>query len=280
MRYAEFTWRSKDGTRMFGCEWKPAEDKKQVKAVIGIVHGMGEHTGFYTHVAESFTAEGYAVLAFDQRGHGLTEGKRGDSPNYEALLEGVEFLLAEMDRRHPDLAKFLYGHSMGGNVTLNYLLKQKPKITGAVVAGPWLKLVFKPPPLSEFIGWIAEQTSPGHTNVYSLAARRGTSDPEMIRRYVEDPLRHGRITPRFFLGVQRAGLWALAHAEELEVPLLLLHGGDDRITSSKASRQFALRAGSLCTYREWAGFRHELHNELGRKEVFDFVFRWLLESLK
>jgi alpha-beta hydrolase superfamily lysophospholipase len=274
MRYAEFAWRSKDGTRMFGCEWKPT-DKKQIKAVIGIVHGMGEHTGFYTHVAESFTAEGYAVLSFDQRGHGLTEGKRGDSPHYGALLESVDLLLAEMNRRHPELPKFLYGHSMGGNVTLNHILRQKPELTGAVVVGPWLKLVFKPPPLSDLIGWIVERTSPRDTNVYPLAAKRGTSDPEMIRRFVEDPLRHGRITSRFFLGVQLAGLWALAHAGELTVPLLLLHGGDDRITSIKASRQFAIRAGTLCTFREWPGFRHDLHNELGRKEVFDFVLRWL-----
>ncbi|WP_373231758.1 lysophospholipase [Cohnella sp.] len=278
MTYMEFEWRYIDGTRMFGCEWKPAGER-YIKATIVIVHGMGEHTGLYAHVAETLTADGYAVFAFDQRGHGRTEGKRGDIRYYEALLDGVDFLLAEVDRRYPDLPRFLYGHSMGGNVTINYLLKRKSKLTGAIVTGPWLKIV--PKGVSRHLAErILKRIYPRNRNTRPLTTDQVTSDSEMIRNNIEkDTLCHGKVTARFFINVQRAGLWALAQAKELSVPLLLLHGGDDRITCIKASRQFAERACSLCTFQEWPGLRHELHNELGREDVFAAVIQWLNELL-
>lgn len=278
MTYMEFEWRYVDGTRMFGCEWKPASERN-IKATIVIVHGMGEHTGLYAHVAKTLTADGYAVFAFDQRGHGRTEGKRGDIRYYEALLDGVDFLLAEVDRRYPDLPRFLYGHSMGGNVTINYLLKRKSKLTGAIVTGPWLKLEFKG--VTRLLAErILKRIYPRNSNTRTLATDHVTSDPEMNRNDIEkDPLCHGKVTARFFINVQWAGFWALAQARELSVPMLVLHGGDDRITSIKASRQFAERACSLCTFQECPGFRHELHNELGWEDVLATVLQWLNERL-
>ena len=274
MLYTERDWQSGDGTRMFGCEWMP-EVGRPVKAVVGIVHGMGEHAGRYAHVAEELTSAGYAVLSFDQRGHGRTEGKRGHAPRYGTLLEGVDWLLAEAARSYPQLPRLLYGHSMGGNVAINYILRRKPLLAGAVITGPWLKLAFQPPRLQVVIGRIVERLYPRFTNARPMVAEHLTSDPEMVRRSVDDPLGHGAIPAAFFCGVQRAGLWAIAHASELAVPLLRLHGGSDKVTSINASRKFAEEAGALCEFREWPGYRHELHNELGRGEVFAAVVNWM-----
>jgi alpha-beta hydrolase superfamily lysophospholipase len=276
MNWEEFEWRCKDGTRMYACEWKPAG---QPKAVIGIVHGMGEHAVRYSHVAEMLNAEGYAVLTFDQRGHGRTEGKRGHVASYEELLEGVDLMVGEMGRRHPQLPLFLFGHSMGGNVTINYLLKRKPGLTGAIISGPWLKLAFQPSQLkvisARLIAWIV----PKFTESRPMQGDHLTSDPVMLKRYREDPLGHGSITARFFTSVRRAGLWALAYASELTVPTLLMHGGSDQVTSIQASRQFAEKAGKLCEFMEWPGFKHELHNELKREEVFSVMRSWLRERI-
>ncbi|TVX95343.1 lysophospholipase [Cohnella terricola] len=263
---------------MHGCEWTP-DERVTVPAVICLVHGMGEHMGRYAHVADMMTAEGYAVFGFDQRGHGRTEGKRGHTPNYESLLEGVDIMLAEAKRKYPGIPLFLFGHSMGGNVTLNYLLRRHPDIRGAIVTGPWLKLAFKPPSLQAIVGRIVEKIYPGYTNRRPLAAESLTTDPTMIQRYISDPLGHGQITARFFFGVQQAGIWALENARELKVPLLLMHGGDDKVTSLQASKQFAERAGALVTWREWPDFKHELHNETRREEVFDVIRDWLAERL-
>ncbi|TVY10546.1 alpha/beta hydrolase [Paenibacillus cremeus] len=274
MKYAEFSWQSTDGARMFGCEWRP-EEEQGLKAVVIIVHGMGEHSGRYSHVADALTSEGYAVLSYDQRGHGRTEGKRGHIPSYDALLESLDVLFEEAKRRYPALQRFILGHSMGGNVTLNYILRRKPEISGAIVTAPWLKLAFQPPQLQVWIGRIAEQIYPSFTNHRPMAAEQLTSDPEMIRRYAEDPLGHGQITFRFFFSMQRAAQWAMANAGQLSIPLLLLHGGNDKVTSIDATRQFAYEAGALCSFREWPGYRHELHNELEREHVIAYLLEWL-----
>lgn len=273
-------WVCLDGTRMYACEWN-ANHRADAKAVIGIVHGMGEHTGRYSHVAEKLNAAGYTVMGFDQRGHGRTNGKRGHVHTYEALLEGIDMMIAEAYRKYPDVPFFLYGHSMGGNVTLNYLLKRQPSIAGAIVTGPWLKLAFKPPSLQATIGKVIEKIYPKYTNNRPIVAESLTTDPEMIEKYISDPLGHGQITARFFFSVQRAGKWALEHAEDLTVPLLLMHGGDDKVTSFQASRQFVRSAGpgKSIHWQEWPGLKHELHNESRREEVFTVILEWLEKQI-
>lgn len=279
MKERQFELRCKDGSRRYAAEWEP-DERRDLRGVIALVHGMGEHIGRYRHVAEMFTHAGYAVFGFDQAGHGMTEGKRGHTKSYEALLDGVGAMLAEAEKRYPGTPLFLYGHSMGGNVTLNYVLRRKPDITGVIVTGPWLRLAFNPPPLQLIIARIVNRLFPAYTNDRPMVGDHLTSDPEMIRRYQEDPLGHGSITARFFLSVQAAGLWAIKHASEWRAPLLLMHGGTDKVTSILASKQFADAVGSRCTFMEWPGLKHELHNELDREEVFDVMRDWLEDRLE
>ncbi|MEK0317041.1 alpha/beta hydrolase [Cohnella sp. 56] len=281
MTYQPISWKLSDGTLMAAGEWKAADARAVAPAaVVLLVHGMGEHMGRYDHVAAMLNEAGYAALGFDQRGHGRTAGKRGHTPSYEALLEGVDRLFAEAASRYPGVPVVLYGHSMGGNVALNYLLRRKPDVACAVIGSPWLRLAFAPPQAQVVLGRLVERLYPGFTNKRPMNADHLTSDPQMVERYRTDPLGHGNITARFFFGVQRAGLWAIQHAGELSVPTLLMHGDDDRVTSIAASRQFAERAGSLCVYREWHGYKHELHNELERAEVLTVVRDWIAERLE
>lgn len=279
MKERLFELRCKDGSRRYAAEWEP-EEERAIPAVIALVHGMGEHIGRYRHVAEMFTGAGYAVFGFDQVGHGMTEGKRGHTKSYPALLDGVDAMLAEVKQRFPAAPVFLYGHSMGGNVALNYVLRRKPAIAGAIVTGPWLRLAFNPPPLQLIVARVVNRLFPAYTNDRPMVGDHLTSDPVMVKRYQEDPLGHGAITARFFLSVQSAGLWALKHAGAWRVPLLLMHGGSDKVTSILASRQFADSAGSACTFMEWPGLKHELHNELDREEVFDVMRDWLEERIE
>ncbi len=278
MAFKELAWTCEDGTQMYACAWEP-ERRDAAKAVVGLVHGMGEHMGRYGHVADMLAAEGYAVIGFDQRGHGRTEGKRGHAPTYEALLEGVDRLLAEAASAYPELPVFLLGHSMGGNVTLNYLLRKQPSIQGAVVTGPWLKLAFRPPSIQVVLGRIIERVYPQYTNNRPLNAANLTSDPEMVARYVNDPLGHGQITAKFFFSMLRAGRWAISHANRLRVPTLILHATEDRVTSAAASKEFAANAGPLCEWMGWDGMQHELMNELRREEIFTVIREWLAQRL-
>lgn len=278
MSYGQLEWICADRTSMFACEWKP-DQTEEIRAVIGLIHGMGEHMGRYQHVAKMLNENGYAVLSFDQRGHGQTKGQRGHTPSYDALLEGIDLMLAEAKQRYPGIPVFLFGHSMGGNVALNYLLRRKPNVAGAIVTGPWLKLAFKPPSIQAVIGRLLEWAYPKYTSNRPLVADKLTSDPVMQQLYITDKLGHGQITSKFYFGVSRAGVWALKHASELSVPLLLMHGGADSVTSLPASKQLAELVGSRCTWKEWPGYKHELHNEIGREDVFLEIKKWLNNQL-
>lgn len=280
MKEREWGWTARGGNNVYACEWTPDAGPGSVEAVILITHGMGEHTGRYVHAAEWFAARSYAVLGFDQLGHGRTDGKRGHTDSYEDLLEGIDRMLEEADRRFPGKPKFLWGHSMGGNLTLNYALRRKPDVAGVVVLSPWLKLAFDPPALTVIAARLLEKVYPKFTNDRPFDPTHLTSDPEMLAKLREDRRGHGMITARFFFGVHRAGRWALEHAQELALPLLLMQGDADRVTSIAASRKFAERAGALCTFREWPGFRHELHNERGREDVFRVIDEWSRERMK
>jgi alpha-beta hydrolase superfamily lysophospholipase len=98
---------------------------------------------------------------------------------------------------------------------------------------------------------------------------------ETVAAYDDDPLVHGRISARLFVAVSEAGRWALEHAAEFPLPLLLMHGSADQVTSPEASQEFAARAGKQVTWRRWDGLFHEVHNEVSRRQVLDFAVQWL-----
>jgi len=274
MEMTTFEWRTRDGRRVYAAEWRPGGGKA-ARGVVGIVHGFGEHSGSYRHVADFYVREGFAILAFDQLGHGRSDGRRGDSRTYDELLDNVGLLVGEMRERYPEKPHFLYGHSMGGNLTLNFLLRRRPVLTGAVVASPWLRLALTVRQVAARLGISARMLLNRRLDVNPLEASFATSDAAMLERMERDPFRHKKITARFFRHMHRAGRWALDHAGGLEVPLLLMHGGNDRLTSRAASREFAQRAGEWCDYMEWPGFKHELHTELGRNNVLAYALDWM-----
>src|SRR5260370_18654840 len=141
MAMFESGWEDKDGLKFFMRGWEPV---KKPKALVCLIHGLGEHTGRYGHVGEAFTRAGYALVGFDLRGHGKSGGPRGFIPSYAALMADISEFLGLMAKRYPRLPRFLYGHSLGGTLVLNYCLRLKPKVA---VGFPWAHGVeLKPPP--------------------------------------------------------------------------------------------------------------------------------------
>jgi alpha-beta hydrolase superfamily lysophospholipase len=272
LNHFEFGWKTQDGTEIFAQGWEP---KPPPRDVVCLVHGLGEHSGRYAHVAEAFGLAGYATLALDQRGHGKTSGPRGQAPSFEAFMDDIGRLLQEADRRYPGLPQYLYGHSMGGSFVLNYVLQRRPRLAGVIASAPALETAFTPPAWKVAIGKLLVNWWPGLTLPNGLEVDSISRDPEVVRRYREDPLVHRRLSARLGLDLLRYGRWALDHAAEFSLPLLLMHGGADRLTSAQASREFAARAGEGCTLKIWKGFFHELHNEPEKELVLDYVVDWL-----
>jgi alpha-beta hydrolase superfamily lysophospholipase len=273
MNHFEWNW-TQQGTRFYAQGWQPA----QTKAVICLVHGFAEHSGRFAHVAERLGREGYAVLAFDQYGHGHTEGPRGYSPSLDASLDSIGIILEEAATRFPGVPRFLYGHSMGGNMVLNYILRRKPKITGAIVTSPWLRLGFDPPAFKLFLAKIMNLIYPKFPEKADLDVTTVSRDKEEVRKYAADPLVHNTARAGTFFETYNAGKWALDHANELTIPLLLLHGTDDKLIAFSGSEEFAAKAPKeLITFKPYPGFYHELHNEpaADRERVFLDEIAWL-----
>ncbi len=272
MKHTEFKFKTFDKLQLFGQSWQP-EDRP--RAVVCLVHGLGEHSGRYVYVADSLIQAGYTLISFDLRGHGKSEGPRGHTPSYEALMKDISSLLEVANKQFPQLSSFLYGHSLGGNLVLNYILRHQPQLEGVIVSDPWLRLAFEPPRFKIILAQITDYIWPSFSQKNGLDTKVLSRDPEVVHAYENDPLVHDHISSRMFIGIYQSGYWALEHASEFSLPLLLMHGGDDKIISVKASHEFANTKTKNCTLKIWDGLYHEIHNEPEKEEVFKFLIDWL-----
>ncbi len=268
----EFNWKTTDGLTLQACNWQPEAD---LRGVVCLVHGLGEHLGRYRQVAAYFTNAGIGVLSFDLRGHGKSQGKQGYIPSYDILLDDVQRLLTEAGTRYPAKPIFLYGHSLGGNLVINYALRRKPSLIGVISTSPFLHPGFNPPASKLALGKIMYSVWPGFTMPNGLELQALSKDPRVVDAYINDRLVHNHLSARLGLDMLKSGEWAMNHAAELSVPLLLMHGDADRLTSASASREFARGAGEKCTLKIWDGGYHELHNEPEQREVLGYMLNWM-----
>ena len=272
MEISEWKWKSSDGLDMYARGWAP---QGQPKAAIMLIHGHGEHVGRYDHVAAALTENGYAMLGFDLRGHGKSAGTRGHTPSYNALMDDIASFSQQVDQRYAGLPRFLYGHSMGGNLVLNYALCRKPDLGGVIATGPWLKLAFDVKASQMIPIKVLNRIAPGFYQHSPVAAEQLSHDQAIARAYQQDPMVHDLISIRLLLVIHDSGLWALEHAAEFPLPLLMMHGAADPVTSAEASQEFAGKAGDKVTLKLWDGMYHEIHNEPEQAQVFAYMLDWL-----
>ncbi|MDX2002582.1 MAG: alpha/beta hydrolase [Chitinophagales bacterium] len=277
MTASEFHWKSSDGIKIYGKSWSP---DTEVHGVVCLVHGMGEHINRYEPLANYLGQHGYAVIGFDHRGHGKSEGKRGHTPSYKNLLEEVDELLNKAQEIFPEVPQVLYGHSMGGNVVANYVIDWQPTIAGAILSSPWLRLAFEPPALQVKLARVVRGILPSFTQSTKLDATAISRIPEEVQKYVDDPLVHDKISVQMFLSINEQGAFALQNAAEFHLPLLMFHGTADRLTSVEATREFAKSIKERVTLRIFENAYHEIHNDLPRFELFELIKTWLDHTIK
>jgi len=260
------------GATLHTREWEPDGD---TKAVVALVHGLGEHSGRYGPVAARLTGAGFAVLAFDLRGHGRSSGRRGDT-RFADTMADIDRLVRAAGDRFPDRPVFLYGHSLGGLLVLTYTLERRPAIAGVVATGAALHNALREQKAKLLAVRRLAPLLPHLALPSGLDATLVSRDPDVVAAYRADPLVHDRVTLGFGLDAVRASDAALAGAARFPVPLLLLHGGADRLTYPSGSQAFAGALNSRdCTLTVYEGLFHEIHNEPERGRVLDDVVAWL-----
>lgn len=274
MEIEEFRFQS-HGSEIYGFY---AQSGK-VMAVAVLVHGFGEHSARYKEtVIPMLLNSDLAVITYDNVGHGKSSGKRGHCPSYDALLTILSNVLEKAKSRYGNLPVFLYGHSMGGNLVLNYALRSDSKISGVIATSPYLRLAFQPPKWKMVLGKVMMRIMPSITLPSGLDPKGISRIPEEVENYKNDPLVHDKVSPMFSFPVIDAGESAIQNADQLKANTLLLHGTADPIIDYKGTKEFHQNSDKT-TLKLFEGGYHELHNDLCQVEMLDFISDWLRQRL-
>ena len=258
------------------------------KGAVVLIHGLGEHSGRYDHVAGRLAFDGWDVIRYDQRGHGRSAGRKGDVPAFNSLLNDLDTIVTACvaeDSETEGAARplFLYGHSLGGLVAIRYLQEQLSGarwVRGAVIASPWLALAFEPPRWKLLLAACARRVWPAFTQSTGLEPGQLSRNPDFIRSIPGADLNHTRLSARFFDEIRTAAQVAREHPGTLPCPLLLLHGQADPITSWVATQAFFEKAATPeQELRVYPDAFHELHNDPVREEAGADILRWLNERI-
>ncbi|MDO1500903.1 alpha/beta hydrolase [Winogradskyella maritima] len=255
--------------------WLPVDPK----AVVVLVHGLGGHKQrFEDSVVKYLNQAQIAVVACDLYGHGKSDGKRGDNPGYNTLMDLISRVVVEAKKRVGNVPLFLYGHSLGGNLVLNYSLRKPKGIAGTIATSPFLRTAFEPPAFKLKLGRFLKTVYPSMTLDSELDVEAISRDPAEVMRYKKDKLIHSKVSPRYVFPILDAGKYALKHAKNLKVPTLICHGTKDRLTDYSASEEFASQT-ELATLIPFNGAYHELHHDYCKSELIEKVLGWLAEQI-
>ena len=257
---------------IFWRHWPVADPER----VIVLVHGLGEHSGRYEDVAEFFNSNKIAVVALDHRGHGLSPGTRCHVSSFEDYLSPLLELTVEAEALYPGVSKVLIGHSLGGLIAAAFLLRHQDKFQSAVLSGPALGIDPAPPAWQQRTTRALSYLLP-KLGVLALDASQVSRSAEVVAAYQADPLvHHGKISARLvtelFDCVERVN----DQARRILVPLKIVHGEADVMTSPQASKAFIEKLGSeVAEYQGYPGLYHEIFNEPERAQVLEDVLSFI-----
>ncbi|HXZ98463.1 MAG TPA: alpha/beta hydrolase [Candidatus Acidoferrum sp.] len=271
--HTEGSFEGARGTRIYYQAWTPS---KKPKAVLVIAHGIGEHSGRYTHVADYLTKKGFAVWACDHRGHGKSGGKRGHVDNFDDYLADLDQTIRIAKQKTPEMKTFLMGHSLGGLIATFYAEKHSGELDGLIVSGPALREKMKISSSKAFMAKTLSSIMPTLSTGTGLDPNLLSHDKEVVKKYVEDPLVHKVTTPRWFTEYRQAQEETMRSADKLTLPCLIIQGGADGIVDPTVAKDLYDKIKSPDkTLKVYDGFYHESLNEIGKESVLADIDTWL-----
>jgi alpha-beta hydrolase superfamily lysophospholipase len=237
-----------------------------------LIHGFQEHSGRYEEVATALASAGGRILAFDQRGHGLSSGRRGDLETFEDLLDDVDRAWALLGGA--DVPGFVLGHSMGGLVALRWVQTRGPKLAGLVLSAPWLATAVEIGPLRVLLRGLLERFAPGFAVRQPIDPESLTRDPERQEDHRRDPLKHQRVTARFLSRMEDAQVQALELGAGCDT--LLLSPDDDPVVDQDTVRSWARgMGGSRLDLVALPDGLHEPFQDVDRQATIRRVLEWI-----
>lgn len=266
-------WNGFDDVHLFWQSWAPQGGP--TRGVVALMHGFGEHSARYDHVAGALCRAGYAVMAIDARGHGRSGGKRAHIKQYSDYVRDYELLMMHARAEWPEHKIFSYGHSNGGFIVLRYALTQPEDVCGFVVTSPLCALAVKVNPIKAAAGRLMSDLWPSFTMDNGI-------DPEWVSHlksvtdaYQRDPLTLSIVSARWFTEVLEAQQDLMNRAKSLTQPFLFLLAGSDRLVDAKAAEEVFHRMGSGDRELEiYPKLYHEVLNEEPWEDIVRRILRW------
>jgi alpha-beta hydrolase superfamily lysophospholipase len=270
--YDEHFFDAGDGLRLFFRRWFVPG----AKGLAAIVHGFAEHSGRYKHVVDFLCEAGWSVATFDCRGHGQSGGRRAHVDHFQDYLDDTRAFLQEVKKAGFQGLPVLLGHSQGGLIAARFVPMLPDSVAGLVLSSPFIGLAMKVPAFKALAGKAVSKIFPTLAMKTGLDPAVLSHDRDVVEKYAADPLVSNIATARWFTEIQQAHQDALRQAGGIRCPLLMLLAGDDRVTSTPASRNLFEAAGSADKIlKEYPDYYHEVFNEVGRDRVLADLRSWL-----
>jgi alpha-beta hydrolase superfamily lysophospholipase len=276
MEHLEGTFQGAGGLNLYYQSWTL---QKPAKAIVAIVHGLGAHGGLFFNAVEYLIDRGYGVYAFDLRGHGRSPGQRGHIDSWGEFREDLNLFLQLIREREADCPLFLWGHSLGGAIALDYALRFPEGLQGVIVTSPAIGKVGVPP-WKITTGKLLSRVWPRFSLKLGFDDRASSRDLSAISIFLQDPLRHEYASARLATEFLETVDWIQSHVSDLRLPLLILHGSADRVTHPDSSWAFCLQVtfpDKECY--ELPGSYHDLHADVNRDEILADLGEWLERHL-
>ncbi|QEF97414.1 Phospholipase YtpA [Stieleria maiorica] len=247
----------------------------QREIVMGVVHGLGDHSGRFDETGRWFASRGVHVYAYDQCGHGKTPGRRMLIPSYESLLQDIDSFLSRLRELHRDASVGFLGPSMGGNLVLNHQLRGYSPMDWVVAASPMLRAVNPPGPIRLALLRLLSHLTPDRLLDKPVDPADISRDPEKQREFLDDPLVQQQVSLRLGRDLIDSGRWAIEHATALSTPTLVPHGDADVITCHRASVEFVENSHGRASMQIWPDGAHDLHQDIQREAYLQSLLDWI-----
>jgi alpha-beta hydrolase superfamily lysophospholipase len=246
------------------------------KAVVVLIHGLGEHCQRYEHLAADLNQAGYSLSSMDLPGHGKSDGIRGHIDSFEVFEKAVLELYSRTKKSHPDTPIFLLGHSMGGLIAAQLLLNHQDKFQGAMLSGAAIQSPQEPPAWQVAIIKIVAMLFP-KAKMLALDASAVSRDPAVVEKYMADPMvSKEKLSAQFLISMTDAMQHCKDHAASISLPLKIMHGSADVMTAPSGS-QFLHNsvASSDKQVTIYDGLYHEIFNEPEGETIFAEMVSWM-----
>lgn len=250
--------------------------EKPPRALVVGVHGYAEHGRRYDEIEDLLVGNGFAFRMMDNRGHGYSQGRRGHINRFDEFVEDLHAFVADLRERNPGQRVFLLGHSNGSLISIRYALKYQDELAGLVLSGAALRAAVPVPKIELMLMPVISKYLPAMMFNAHLDPAGLSHDPEVVRKYADDPMIYRVISGRFAAEMFGAMADSLKRASEIRIPTLMMHGAEDPACDPAAAKEFFERLGAADkTLHVYPGMFHEVFNEVGKERVLADMTSWM-----